>query len=221
MGKYNILAALIFLFYITGIITGCKKEDDDRSVVFPLQFYTEKAEVSSSTRVFTKDGEIKDAEKIAKFPANSAYFHAEDDFTGFGGLYLTFSSKEKAVFGDGNSTSQFVVVQSGNQFLFTSEMKSVIPENQNALTYDIFKYQHVVGAVPFGGSIVSEMRVGYGDYKEIRFPILAYYLLVRNGSAVSMSSGLTNNELNEAVLAKLKNNDTLAVKVYMMTCKAK
>ncbi len=217
--KNNVLPGLIYLFYITTVISGCKKED--KPVVFPLRLYAEKAEVSSSTRLFAKNGEIKDTKKIAEFSANSAYFHAEDNFTGIGKLYVTFSSKEKAIFGDGNSTSQFVVAQSGDQFLFTSEQTSVMPENQNDYTYDIFKYQHVVGVIPFGGSIISEMRVGYGDYTQMRFPVLAYYLLVRNGSAVSMQSGLTNNEFNEAVLAKLKNNDTLAVKVYMMTSTTK
>ncbi len=228
--KLRILAILAIA--IVGV-QSCKKGDD--SIIFPLEVYGTKVEVSSATRLFTKDGEIKDARKIAKFVDKSEYFQTEDNKNALGRLAMTFLSKDSVLF-DGDS-NRFGVSQNGNQFIFTSS-KAFLPIATNSLTDHIlaqlFKHKNVVSDVTIpvfngsGGYIAKglrEVRVAYGNFVELKFPLLAYSAKSKVGTedaySVASNSGLTNNELDVTAPSYLKGNDTLAVKLYMLTCRKK
>ena len=228
--KFSILALLTIV--IVGF-NSCKKEDD--TAIFPLEIYVTKLEVSSATRLFTKDGEIKDAKKIARFVEKSESFHAEDSYSGLGQLAITFLSKDSAFFE--NKDYRFGVNKNGNQFIFTSARAYLQPIG-NSLTEHIlvhlFKHRNVAGSVTipvFNGngsetvSGVKEVRVAYGNYVELKFPMLAYSAKSKVGTedaySVANNSGIINNELDTSAPSYLTGNDTLAVKLYMVTCKKK
>lgn len=61
------------LTFILLIITfaGCKKND---ILEYPINFYGDKIVVQSKTRLFSKNGEIKDPAKIADFTAGLEEF---------------------------------------------------------------------------------------------------------------------------------------------------
>lgn len=216
----NSTPILLFVL-ITLVITSCKK-NNEKPVTYPLNFYAERIEIVSETRMFTQDGEIKDAQKIAEFTASmDDYFKAENNIDNKGELYVTFLSKEKAIF-EGNNY-EFEVSQNGDQHLFTSELKTIIPPKVNDSFIDyILKYQSVVTDGTGSGLTLREMKVGYGNYQEIRFPVLVYATTQGiEGQFIHKTKMITNNEFNESVISQLRANETLAVKTYMVICKAK
>jgi hypothetical protein len=210
--KERLLMAIIFI-----CLTGCKK--NEKPVVFPVALYAERIEIASSTRLYTKDGEIKDPQKVAMFVKDLVVFRWENDDTNKGQLAITFPSKEKAIFGE--QTYQFDVAQTCDQFLFTSEIQySTVPANRDDYRTHILKYKNVV-TLPFANDQVREVRVGYGNYTQLRIPMMAYATHIGDNSSSSKSTGISNNEFDLAALSYLKANDTLAVKVYNVICKAK
>lgn len=214
--------ALTISLAVIATLTSCKKDNTETLVVFPLSLYGEKIEVAAATRMFTKNGEIKDPQMIAKFTANQVYFQAENDQSGKGALALTFLSKEKVFFAGSDESYQFSVAQSGEQFLFTSEMLYIAPSViQDNFRNHLFKHEHVISSGPSGGVQSREVRVGYGSHKGMRMPLLAYCTSTGNGSAFFKTAGMNNNEFNEAALSYLQTNDTLAVKSYHLICKPK
>ena len=211
----------IFLSLTVLLLTNCKKNDTEKPIVFPVTFYVEKLEVTSGVRMFTKDGEIKDQQKIGNFVKNVVYFNLEQEQSDIGTEAITFLSKEKAYF-TGNDASKFDVIQMGPQFLFTSEMKYLsAPSNQNDFTKHILKHRNVKTDGGFASSEAREVRVAYGNYQQIKFPILAYHTLSGNANSYFKLGGSTFNEFNEGVLAYMKTGDTIAVKSYQVVCIAK
>lgn len=209
------LALTVLLF------TNCKKNDAEKPIVFPVTFYAEKLEVTSGVRMFTKDGEIKDQQTIGKFVKNVIYFNLEQEQNDIGSEIITFLSKEKAYF-TGNDASKFDVAQSGSQFLFTSEMKYIsAPSNQNHFTNHILKHRNVKTDGGFASREAREVRVAYGNYQQIKSPILAYHTFSGNANNYFKLGGSTYNEFNEGVLAYMKTGDTIAVKSYQVVCNAK
>ena len=216
----NSTPILLFVL-ITLVITSCKK-NNEKPVTYPLNFYAERIEVVSETRMFTQDGEIKDAQKIAEFTANmDDYFKAENNLYDKGELYVTLTSKEKAIFKGYNYG--FDVSQNGDQHLYKSEAKIILPPIINDhFTSHILKHQSATTEIPGSGRILREMRVSYGDEKEMQFPIIAYATLsVVEEHTIIKTGRISNNEFNESVISQLRANETLAVKTYMVICKAK
>jgi hypothetical protein len=217
----NQTTSTLFLTLTVLLLTNCKKKDTEKPIVFPVTFYAEKLQVTSIIRMFTKDGEIKDQQKIERFVKNVIYFNLEQEQNDIGSEAVTFFSKEKAYF-SGNEASIFDVTQSGQQFLFTSEMKYILaPSNQNDFTKHIFKHRNVKTDGGFASSEVREVRVAYGNYQQIQFPILAYHTFSGNLNTSFKLGGTTFNEFNEGVMAYMKTGDTIAIKSYKVICVAK
>jgi hypothetical protein len=211
---------LLLFTLITLAITSCKKKDE-KPVTYPISFYTERIEVVSNTRMFTQEGEIKDPQQIASFTANQDYyFKAENNSFAKDELYATLTSKETASFGE--SSHIFNVSQSGNQYIYTSEFKSLVaPMVNDSFTNYILKHRSVYTEAPGSGSVIRATRVSYGNHEEMRFPVIAYATSQGiEGQTIYKTGEITPNEFNESVVGKLKANETLAVKTYMVICKA-
>jgi len=208
----------LFLLAITFL--SCKK-DKNETTTFPITFYAEKAEVSSDTRLYTKSGEIKDAQKIAQFVAKVSYFSAEQNQTGLGAQYLTFNSKDSVKFA--NNDFKFSVQQSGDQFLLTSNLRSISQKPfLDNFRYHLLKHENVV--IEGTAEIRKEVIVAYGNYRELKVPVFAYQISsspTGNGNNLFRLGGLFTNEFNEGVLQMLGTNDTIAVKSYNVIIKSR
>ena len=222
---------LILLSIIVVALNSCKK--DDEATIFPLEVYNSKLEVSSATRLYTKNGEVNDAQRVAKFVEKLDVFHAENDKSGIGTLAMTFLSADSVFFG--SDKNRFGVSKNGDQFIFTSA-QTVLTTNVNILLehilLNLFKHQHIVGSYPIPSSngyynvrTIKEVRVAYGNYKILKLPMMAYSVKSTSGSGdaytAAYSNGVINNELDANATSYLKGNDTLAVKMYTVTCQRK
>ena len=222
---------LILLSIVVVALNSCKKDDD--ATIFPLEVYNSKLEVSSATRLYTKNGEIKDAQKVAKFVEKLDVFHAENDKSGIGTLAMTFLSADSVFFG--SDKNRFGVSKNSDQFIFTSA-QTVLTTNVNILLehilLNLFKHQNIVGSYPIPSSngyynvkAIKEVRVAYGNYRELKFPMMAYSVKSTSGSGdaytAAYSNGVINNEFEANATSYLKGNDTLAVKMYTVTCQRK
>lgn len=217
----NLTTTTLLLALATFSLTSCKKNDTKKPVVFPVTLYTQKLEVATGIRMFTKDGEIKDQQQIAKFSKDILYFSLELEQGEIGAKAITFISNEKAHF-EYNDVLKYEVAISDKQFLFTSEMKYYSTSyNPNEFTNHILKYRNVKAAGPFWGSEFREVRVAYGDYKQLQFPILAYHTVSRDVNKHFTLGGTTFNEFNEGILSYMKTGDTIAVKNYRLFCVSK
>jgi hypothetical protein len=210
----------LFFFLVPLTILSCKKDKTEESS-FPITFYSEKVELASDTRLYTKSGEIKDAQKIAQFIAKISYFNAEQNQTGLGSKYLTFESKDSVAFI--NNEFKFAVKQSGDQFILTSNLRSISQKPfVDNFRYHLLKYENLV--TDGNAEIRKEVVVAYGNYRELKLPVFAYQISSSpngNGNNLFRLGGLITNEFNEAALPMLGTNDTIAVKRYNIVIKAR
>jgi hypothetical protein len=164
------------------------------------------APITPDFRLFTNKMEITDATVKAnfwkrtadKFPAvpstNSAY-------------KITFVAPDTVKFGA--STLRYSVVKKESQYLFYSPVSVYVIDKYSPVSY-MLKYTAPETATPDwpGYSFMTqEVRVGYGDAKQMKLSYVQYYL-IRPGNT---ASGLLLNELDENVKARLRLTDTLAV----------
>lgn len=209
------------LLLLATAILACKKDKKEESQ-FPATLYSEKVEVSSETRAFTKSGEVKDPKQIAALTGKLSYFRAEDSQENIGTAYLTFNSKDSATFA--NDGFKYAITQSGNQFLLTSSARSVSPKPfLDHFRFHLPKYENVVAEG--NGEIRKEVRIAYGNYKELKVSVFAYALSTSPRGVYNEGyklSGMIINEFNmDVVLPMLGTYDTIAVKTYNLTIKAR
>jgi hypothetical protein len=158
-------------------------------------------------RLFISKMEITDAtvkanflkRSAAKFPALAPVGPADK---------IVFLTPDTVKFG--TSTLPYSVVKKGTQYLFYSPLLVQL-SNQNQLIQDMLKYTAPKVAVPAYLNIdyvTQEVRVGYGDAKQIQLSYLQYYWVKSNGG---WATGTLFNEVNDGVSAKIAGTDTLAV----------
>lgn len=208
------------LFLTMSVLAACKKDPSDKAQ-FPINFYSESAQIQTPTRVYTKNGEIKDPVKIQQLTGNVSYFHAEDNQLDKGSRYLIFESKDSVLFG--SNEFKFNVQQTGQQFLFTSSLTRLqsVPAFDNIRDH-LIKYENVVQSQ--GSQTSKEVRIAYGNHQELKLPIFAYRIsssLDGTPRSLFRYDGIINNEFNESSLSLLGPNDTIAVKTYILTLKAR
>lgn len=212
--------AHIVLFLAVVLLAACKKNSSEKTA-YPVNFYAEGVEVQTATRMYTKTGEIKDPKKIKQLTQSVSYFFAEENQPGKGALILTFQSKDSVLFV--SNDFKFKVQQTGEQFFFTSSLSHIQPPPAfDHIRYHLLKHENVVTSP---GAITSrEVRIGYGNYQQLRFPLFAYRISSSpDGTPRSLFrfDGLVNNEFNESSLTMLGAHDTIAVKTYTLTLKAR
>lgn len=163
-------------------------------------------------RLFTNKLEITDAAVKAKFLARPRAAAAFQVLPTTGTSKITFVAPDTATFG--TSSIRFSVVKKDEQYLFYSPPLVQLSE-KDLLIYDMLKYTASKIPVPCGNGSLSgcyvtkEVRVGYGDAKQLQLSYLQYYWARPYG----WSSGLLFNELNEGVVTRVSSLDTLAVRV--------
>jgi hypothetical protein len=172
---------------------------------------------SPAIRLFTNGAELTDATVRQQFLARHAV--AFQPLTAGPNDKITFIAADTAQFS--YSTTRFAVVRNGSQYLFYGPYRQQLSAD-NMLLYDMLKYVGPKGFTPCsngnlsGCYVAQEVRVGTGDAKQITLPCLQYYWSV---SQLYMGRQFTRhqqetlfNEFNEAVIAKVPQSDTLAVR---------
>lgn len=207
-----LLTALIIVF---ALISSCKKE---KKVNFPQELYATKISVKTQFRLYTNTGEITNSDVKNRFKTNPDFYSLENQQI-TPNEKMTFLSQDTAIFG--TSTIKFSISKSENQFLFYSP--NIVQGSSNNLINDILKYTATrIQVPPFNNFdyLTKEVRVANGNYKNLNFSVLSYFLRSNHGSS-SRQSGYLFNEFNENALSKLRVNDTLAIQEYTINFKAK
>lgn len=217
------LLLFIIASSFTLLFNGCKKEND-APPVFPLKFYAEKVEVSAATRMFNTTGQVTNATEIATAVNGIQNFDLEKQKVDKNTIAITFNSESEAVIGDANR--QFSIVKNDKQFLFYSELDFLVVGNpfypNNALFRAMLRYtDEVVPSSPMTPPLTREVRVAYGNYKELRLSVIAYHIYSTAQGGSSAMSGLAFNEFSPEVLTKLKNGDFIVVKEYQIVLRSR
>jgi hypothetical protein len=189
---------LFFILFAGGVLISCGKKDPEPE--------------TPGFRLFTKQTEITDAAIKASFLKRSA------------AMFQTVSSigpTDKIVF-IAPDTAKFTsyysfhysVVKKGTQYFFYSPPVVQVQRNTE-LIRDMQKYTAPKVPVPDYVDIAyvtQEVRVGYGDAKQVEMPYLQFYWKRAAVAIRGPYNGFVFNELNEKVASNIIGLDTLAVK---------
>lgn len=119
---------------------------------------------------------------------------------------------------------KYTIKQSGNQLLLTSSARSLAPKPfLDHFRFHLPKYENVV--TEGNGEIRKDVRVAYGNYRELKVSVFAYVLSTSPRGVYNEGyrlSGMIVNEFNvDVVLPMLGTYDTIAVKTYNLNIKAR
>ncbi|RZM27356.1 MAG: hypothetical protein EOO88_13610 [Pedobacter sp.] len=215
--KYSIPILLL-------IMLGCKKENSESKTVFPVNMYLEKAEIISDTKVYTKGGQLNDLQKTTELMwIYTRYFSLEQNLENVGQQYLSLISKDSVTFF--NMHSPYVIQRTGDRLIMTSAIQFIAskPMLPDQLYHHVARYQNIKSE---GDTEISrDVRLAYGNgFSELKIPAFAYVTSSRIEGPVSglnRRGGLVINEFNEEVLKRIGERDTIIVKTYSLTVKAR
>ncbi len=212
---------ILLLLLITALY-GCKK--DEPEVNFPITLYAEQAMVVSDTKVYVKGGLLNDPKKTQELMwIYSRNFRLEQETQNANEPFLSFISKDSVDFF--NTHSPYLISRNGEMLTMTSTIQSIapVPVLQNQLYHHVAKYQNI--KTEGNTEISKDVRIAYGSgYDELKIPMFAYVTSSWINSAVSglnRRGGLVINEFNADVINRLGDRDTIIVKTYLLTVKAK
>jgi hypothetical protein len=200
------------------LLCACDKENDidvDNDINFPVTLYAYEVSRVSAIRLFVNKKEIYDSNIIRIFVGNSEYFKPPtntDIQSSNESMY--FLSKDSVLFG--TLTIGFTIKKDANQFLFYSP-KMVYVNGEMDMPRPLLKYtDELIPLPPTTGYnyITSEVRVGYGSYKNLEISFLSYMYLRNRDSFFQFASGRLLNEFNESAINSLQLGDTLAIQEY-------
>src|SRR5690606_11283146 len=110
----------------------------------------------------------------------------------------------------------------GSNFLFYS-VKNIAGSSSNVIN-DLLKYNapREPGLAIFGiDYFTKEVRVANGNYRNLNFSVLSYFIKRSSNNGSSQQSSYLFNEFNENIISKLKANDTLAIQEYTLNAIAR
>lgn len=179
------------------VLSSCEKEDENPA---------------TAQHLYTNSGEVKNPSIRNAFIQKAAQLFASPTLPVSPDAKIKFVATDTVVFMP--STMRFSVVQTNDQYLFYSPM--IVYTSPDDIFYDLLKYTapkvFVAGGPSFSSQLTKEVRVAYGDKKQMRLSHLTYRLVQwRNGNKMREAAGILFNEFNPSILAKLNNGDTLAV----------
>ena len=196
------------------LLCACDKGDNSD---FPITLYAHEVSQTSDIRLFVNKKEIFDANVIRDFVGDSEYFklptRKDMQLSNEG---ICFLSKDSVLFG--TMTAGFTVRKDATQFLFYSR-KGEVQVNDDMVS-PFLKYTDELIPLPTSlglSYLTSEVRVGYGSYKNLELSVLSY-MQVRK---FSFSAGILLNEFNEESINTQQSGDTLAIREYRVRFVAK
>jgi hypothetical protein len=211
----------------TLLLCACGKEND---IDFPVTLYAYEISKVSNIRLFVNKQEIYDLNVIKKFVGDSEYFKlpTNEDIQS-SDMSIYFLSKDSVLFG--TLTTGFTVEKNATQFLFYSSIMNFI-NSRDDMVRPLLKYtDELVPVSPITGYdyITSEVRVGYGSYKNLELCFLSYMRLRKKVYNVQdeehydiqFNAGRLLNEFNEEAKNIIQERDTLAIQEYRIRFIAK
>lgn len=219
--KYS---TLYFLLIIA--LSGCKKDGkkDEDTINFPITLFAEKATVVSDTKVYVKGGLLDDPKKTQELMwIYSRHFKLEQELQNAGEAFMSFRSKDSVEFF--NRHSPYVISRNGEMLTLTSAIQTIapLPFPQNQLYHHVAKYQSI--KTEGDAEISKDIRIAYGSgYHEYKIPMFAYVTSSWMNSpfnGLNRRGGLVINEFNADVINRIGDRDTIIVKTYLLTVKAK
>lgn len=205
-----------------GILSGaCKKDKAGAdTLTFPKELAIAKVSAKNDLLLFSNKTEIKDSEIKNRFVNNvKGYFNLDEQPLG-SGARMSFLSEDTATFS--SSGSKFSIQKDEDLFLFYSKLSIPVPSSYPPTLRDFLKYTYPLSPLPSPGGessyLTKEVRVGRGSYQELQLAIMGYKL--KRGNFSSMA-GTVFNEFDRTHIPKLGVNDTLAIREFIITFKAK
>ena len=212
--RYLVNAVII----CTLLLCACDKEDN---IDYPITLHAHDLSQVSNVRLFVNKNEIYDSNVIRAFVGNSEYFKLPTATEiQSSNESICFLSKDSVLFG--TLTTGFTVKKIANQFLFYSPL--MVQVNRGDIVRPLLKYtDELLPVPPMVGFdyLTSEVRVGYGSYKNLEISILSYMLLKNRDSFQQFVGGILFNEFNEVAINTLQLRDTLAIQEYRVRFIAK
>ncbi|MFD1875642.1 hypothetical protein [Hymenobacter bucti] len=189
---------LLFILFAGGVLISCGKKDPEPE--------------TPGFRLFTKQLEITDAAVKANFLKRSTAMFQTVSAIGPTDK-IVFIKPDTAKFTSYYSF-HYSVMKKGNQYLFYSPPVVQVAYNTE-LIRDMQKY--TAPKVPVPGYldiayVTQEVRVGYGDTKQLEMPYIQYYWKRAAVAIRGPYKGVIFNELNDGVASNMIGLDTLAVK---------
>ena len=211
------------LFSILAIaLCGCKKNEN--KINFPIPFYAEQTTVVSDTKVYVKGGLLTDLKKTQELIwTYGRNFKLEQETKIATEPFLNFISKDSVDFF--NTLSPYVISRNGDMLTMTATIQSLeaAPILQNQLYHHVAKYQ--IRKNDGNIELSRNVRIAYGSgYSEYKIPMFAYvtYSWINNpDTRLIRRGGLIINEFNDDVINRIGDRDTIVVKRYMLTVKAR
>ena len=211
----------ILIIALGGLIVSCKKQGEQKSVFFPEILYFTQLTQKTEVRLFTKSGEIKDADIIARFIKNVPNFDLPSQPVG-AIQKIILNSKGLATFGDSNLqydlNSDFAARKT--EFIFYSQNQNAV--NPQDLAYLLLKFKApliTIGLPPNITYTTKDVKVANGTYLDLNFSVLSYKIKQGNNAVV----GTTYNQpitIDANALTQLQTTDTIAVQEYIVNYKA-
>ncbi len=216
----NTIIKIFLLFALCGSILSCKKGEKGS---YPKTLYqTSKFIKKYDIRLYTKNGEITEANTIEKFtydPWGDVVFTLENIPISENNT-ITFLSKNSMQFRNRNLTYDLVsdVSNPNSEFVFFSQSENNIdPEH---LYYKILKFKSpliAIGSDRIVGYNAKEILVANGSYSELNLSVLClqighHYKRIHFNQPVVFDA---------TFLEQLQTTDTIAVKEYIVNYKAK
>jgi len=212
---------LVNIVLVCTLFCACEKEND-----FPITLYALEVSRVSDIRLFVDKKEIYDPDVIRNFVGDSEYFKmpTNEDIR-LSNEDICFLSSDSVLFG----TIGFTVRKNANRFLFYSPKIFSGQVQKWDLVSPLLKYTDeliIVPATTGYSFITSEVRVGYGSYKNLELSLLSYMRLrklVYNEEVYGEEFvvGSLFNEFNEEAINTLQLGDTLAIRAYCVRFFAK
>ena len=202
----------------TLLFCACDKEDN---IDYPITLHAYELSQVSNVRLFVNKNEIYDLNVIKAFVGNSEYFELPTTTEiQSSNESICFLSRDSVLFG--TLTTGFTVKKNANQFLFYSPL--MVQVNSGDIIRSLLKYTDELVPVPTMvgfNYLTSEVRVGYGSYRNLDISFLSYMLLRNGDSFRQFASGKLFNEFNEEAKSTLQLGDTLTIQEYRVRFIAK
>ncbi len=221
---------LYFLLLSMGVLTACDKLNDGPAMDYPITFVSKQLKNTTPVRMYTKNGEVKDAQRAKAFAEKwGNWYHLEDEVAEVRSVEeLTFKSKTEAEYRNGSTVDNFEVKGSGNELVLTSKeeftaMYNFSDEHYYKVSAGISKYKPIVYdmqalAPGSGGAYYYKSKAQlFGQFKEDELHVYKMVFTLKSGTkdAFFRRTTSTSNRFDVSGLSLLRDSDTLVVQEFV------
>ncbi|WP_187262827.1 hypothetical protein [Pontibacter beigongshangensis] len=221
------------LLLLLGVFTACNKEEVAPELQYPSTYASKNMHNTTSVRMYTSNGEVKDAAVISAFLQKNTqltpFYHLKDKAIETGGAEkLTFLNAQEAELVSGTNTQRFNIAKNGLELILTNQQETTGTYNRESeafadFTYAISKYKPIVYdkvAMP-----LQDISYFYKTKSQIfitlkkneaHFHRLAVTLKRGTKEAYRFNTLRYNNQFDPTGLSLLRNTDTLIVQEFVV-----